>query len=467
MGPCNHSGRSKVLAFQREQCLFFLCYDGDMSPLKSTLKKIIPRSVFDLYYRTIAWLAAVRYRRPSHQLIVIGITGTKGKSTTANMLWHILTQAGHTVGITGTVNYRIGEYEELTTNKMTMAGRFGLQRWLRRMVDAGCDIAIVETTSEGIKQFRHTQIWYDVVGLTNLTPEHIESHGGFENYKQAKLELFRHLARSAPKQLTGKIIPQVSVVTMGEHAPDFLAIGDFEKLTIGQTNDCTIQIGDIRETLQDTDFLINNTRTHIPLLGGWNAWNAALAVGIAQAVGVETLHATSLLQTVPHVPGRMEFIDAGQPFTVIVDYAYEPVSLELLYRFCRTHASATARLITLISSTGGGRDVARRPKNGALAARLCDLVIVTDEDPYDDDPQQIIDQVAAGAIAAGAVEGQNLWKILDRRSAIRQACRLAQPGDVVLLTAKGAEQRMCVAGGKKIAWDDREVVRQVLSPPTP
>lgn len=416
-----------------------------------------------MYHRVLAWVAAVVYRYPSRDLIVVGITGTKGKSTTGNILWRLLTDAGHTVGLTGTINIRIGEQDQLVTTKMTMVGRFQMQKLLRQMVRAGCDVAIVETTSEGVKQWRHAGIQYDVGVFMNLTPEHLESHGGFDNYKQAKMKLFEHIAAGPPKVVGGKKVVRASVVNMNcEHGKDFLKIGDFRKLQVGGKQEFDITITDVSSSVNGTQFKLNGQEAQVPLLGEWNAMNAAMAIGAGQALGVPLSKLVESLQNVEQVPGRMEFVDAGQPFTVIVDYAYEPVSLELLYRFCRGLLEPDKKMITLISSTGGGRDVARRPKNGAVAAQFCDYVIVTNEDPYDDDPQEIIDQVFAGAVEESAVEGQDLWRVLDRREAIIRACELAQPGDMVILTAKGAEQKMCVAGGKKIDWDDRQVVREVL-----
>lgn len=450
-----------------------------MNTLKQMLKQILPASWFSLYHRVLSMLAPWIFGHPSKKLMVIGVTGTKGKSTTGNMLWKILTDAGHTVGLSGTLNFRIGNWSELSTYKMTMSGRFQLQRWMHRMLRAGCDVAIIETTSEGIKQWRHLGIHYDICVLTNLTVEHLEAHGGFENYKQAKLDLFRHLARLPVKHIHGKTIPKVSVVNVDSSAvaEEFLSVGSHTKVRVRTRGDATgNDAGGAGVTLTNAQEGLDGTRYRIlaegrgidgtlPLLGGWNAANAAMAVGVATALGVSPEQAVTALQTMEQLPGRMELINEGQPFRVVVDYAYEPLSLELLYRFWREKLPKQQRMITLISSTGGGRDVARRPKNGAVAATYCDFVIVTDEDPYDDDPMQIIDQVAAGALQNATYakkEGENLWRILDRREAIVHACALAQAGDVVFLTAKGAEQRMCHSGGRKIPWDDRAVVREVL-----
>ncbi len=396
-------------------------------------------------------------------MTIVGITGTKGKSTTANMMWELLTDAGHVVGLTGTINIRIGKaVDQLVTSKMTMVGRFQLQKLLRQMVIAGCDIAIVETTSEGIKQWRHLGIEYDVCAFTNLMPEHLDSHGGFEQYKDAKLELFRHLSRLPVKRIGGKEVVRASVVNMdSEHGADFLDVGDYKKVTVGSAGGEDVSYSDVKEAIDGTDFVVNGTSVRLPVLGAWNASNAALGFGVGHVLGMTEQEMTDSIVDMDSVPGRMEFVDEGQDFAVIVDYAYEPNSLRLLYEFTRKLIGPENKIITLVSSTGGGRDVWRRPENGKTAAELCDFVIATDEDPYDDDPQQIIDEVFAGVLEGGKVKDENCWNILSRTEAIEKAVSLAKPGDVVITTAKGAEQKMVTAEGK-IDWDDREVVREAI-----
>ncbi|MCW1929896.1 MAG: UDP-N-acetylmuramyl-tripeptide synthetase [Candidatus Kerfeldbacteria bacterium] len=430
--------------------------------LKELVKKLIPRSSLLAYHRAVAWLAATLYGNPSRKMIVVGVTGTKGKSTTSNVIWHVLTQAGFKVGLTGTVNYRIADKNCISPYKMTMVGRFKLQKMLRDMVRAGCTIAVVETTSEGIMQHRHRYIAYDVCVLTNLSPEHLEAHGGFENYKQAKLELFRHLERLPRKTLRGKVAPRASVINLdNEFSADFMAVGTYPHITIGTNVHSDICFQRVVESLHGIDFVINDVSVHMPLLGKWNAYNGAVAVGVARALELNEFVAITALSTAPYIPGRMEFINEGQNFSVIVDYAYEPVSLELLYQFGRKFVPQGKKLITLISSTGGGRDTRRRPLNGKLAAQYCDEVIVTNEDPYEEDPEAIMNAVFEGVKEGGKGIDNHAYYIVDRREAISKAFELAREGDIVFLTAKGAEQKMCVAGGS-IPWDDRAVAREVL-----
>lgn len=431
--------------------------------IKETIKRILPDTVISYYHMVLSLLSAVIFGDPSRKLIVIGVTGTKGKSSLGNMLWQLLTDAGYTVGLTGTVNYRIGAENILSADKMTMPGRTKLQSLMRRMVTNGCTVAIIETTSEGIKQWRHLGIKYDIGVFTNLSEEHIEAHGSFEAYKQAKLTLFRHIELQDPKMLGDAEVKKGSVINMDDpHGKEFLEEGTYEKVRVGSREEDDLRISDIEELISGTNFKLNGNDVTIPLLGAWNASNCALAFGVGTLFGLDIPAMAESARRFEQFPGRMEFINEGQPFYVIVDYAHEPKSLGLLYEFCQKLVEENKRVITLISSTGGGRDVARRAKNGRVAGEMCDYVIVTNEDPYDDDPQEIIDDVAEGVKEAGKVEGQNFWRILVREEAIRKAFELAQPGDVVLLTAKGAEQTMVLANGKTIEWDDRKEARNLL-----
>lgn len=436
-----------------------------MAAIKNIAKRILPAAALSAYHKQLAQFAAWRHHYPSKQLIVIGVTGTKGKSTTANLIWHILTAAGYTVGMATTANFRIGEKHWLNASKMTMLGRTQLQDLLAQMVQAQCQYAIVETSSEGIKQWRYLGIHYDIVVWTNLFPEHLDAHGGFENYKAAKLCLLDHLAQSPVKKINGRSISKAVVLNgdseffseFAEHAAAPVIIV-WSHVNNPQAN---VQIRNIVERPDGLDFQMAGYSFSSQLLGKWSIENIASAIGVGLTQGLSYPALAQAVSTFAGVPGRMERIEAGQNFTVLVDYAYEPVSLGLLYVFWR-RLKPNNKLITLISSTGGGRDVVRRFGNGKVAGEQCDYVIVTDEDPYDDDPQTIIDQVAEGVAATGKQENMNYWKILDRRQAIITAFRLAQPGDVVFLTCKGADQKICRAKGKKEPWDDRVVAREEL-----
>ena len=444
--------------------------------IKSLIRKWIPGFVLRAYHYTLARLAAVVYRHPSDALIVIGVTGTNGKSTTVNFVGRMLEEAGETVGWTTTANFKIADKEWQNDKKMTMLGRFQTQKMLREMVDAGCRYAVVETSSQGIAQYRHIGINYDIAVFTNLTPEHIEAHGSFENYKKAKGKLFSHTANGAPKQFNGVEVPKTSVVNIDDkHAPYFLSFPVEQKIGYG------IQMDERQEPLpprvlreqfnpivaknidfqaKGTKFGVDGVRMDLGQPGYFNAYNALAAIGVMRALRFSWNEIRDAVSGITTVPGRLEAIKAGQPFDVIVDYAHEPAAINALYDAIALLPHK--RTIHVLGSAGGGRDVARRPKLGALAANKADVVIVTDEDPYDEDPRKIIDQVAEGAIEAGKKDNVDVFRIEDRQEAIGQAIATADDDDLVLITGKGCEPVMAVEDGKKIPWDDRKAARKAI-----
>ncbi|HCC21951.1 TPA: hypothetical protein DEP86_00950 [Candidatus Uhrbacteria bacterium] len=440
--------------------------------MKSLLKKLLPASFLRTYHRLISWLAAVYFGHPSEQMIIIGITGTNGKSTVTNMVAWLFEQSGRKVGLTTTANFKVADREWLNDTKMTMLGRFSLQSLLHQMVVAGCSLAAVETSSEGIRQYRHSSINYDTAVFTNLTPEHIESHGGFDNYRRAKGQLFAKLSHDRRKSLEGQIISKTSVINLGDkHADYFLGFAADRKIGffVPQIIDdhpldypgvAVVCVEDLLVGANESTFRINGVPFVLAMPGRFNVENAVAAICVGLAHGLDLTAMSELLRVMPTIPGRIERIDEGQPFGVIVDYAPEPESFRKLYEV--VDLLPKRRVIHVLGSTGGGRDVSRRPVLGRLAAQKAQIVIVTNEDPYDDDPPTIIRDVAAGAREVGKRDGVDLFEILDRREAISKAVSLAEEGDLVLVTGKGCEQAMVVAGGRKIPWDDRDELRRAI-----
>ncbi|OGY85254.1 MAG: hypothetical protein A3F54_00095 [Candidatus Kerfeldbacteria bacterium RIFCSPHIGHO2_12_FULL_48_17] len=429
--------------------------------IKSWLRKIIPGFVLRWYHLLLAGLAVFVYRFPTRRLIVIGITGTKGKSTTAYVLAKMLEAMGERVGLSGTILFKVAEKEWMNDLKMTMPGRFKLQRLFRQMVRAKCKYAVIEMTSEGVLQHRQRGVDVDVMVFTNLSPEHVERHGGFANYKAAKLALFERVAGTYRKPGVAKSF----VVNIDdEHAGDFMAKRADHIYTVSTRRASADVYGtDIRSAITGSDWRVHGKPFHIGMLGEVNVLNMLMVLGVGRALGFSLEKMERALTKVPAVPGRMERIDEGQNFMVIVDYAYEPRSVEFLYQALhRLKHRSTSRIITVTGSAGGGRDVSRRPVLGRLAAQYCDIVFVTNEDPYDEDPQSIIDQVAAGAVAEGKVPGRDVFVERVRREAIRQALAMARKYDIVVLTAKGSEVTMGGPGGTYIPWNEREVARELL-----
>ncbi|MFA6534436.1 MAG: UDP-N-acetylmuramoyl-L-alanyl-D-glutamate--2,6-diaminopimelate ligase [Patescibacteria group bacterium] len=437
--------------------------------LKRLLKKILPKPLLSTYHFTLALLAALFYRFPSRRMIVIGVTGTTGKTTTSYLIAQLLELAGFKTGLSSTAIFKVGEKEWLNDKKMTMLGRLQTQKLLRQMVRAGCAYAVIETSSEGILQHRQVGIHYDSLVFTNLSPEHLEAHGGFDNYKKTKLKLFKNLARAKNKVIGGRKIPRTIIANLdSEHAADFLNFKVDQKITYSLNAKLTgvepqpLLAAEVQSSAAGLNFKINGRNFHSPLLGDFNAYNnlAAVAVLCSQNISLEA--AAKLLPETKPCPGRMEIIQAGQPFTVVVDYAFEPKAMANLYQTILKLKPANGKIIHVLGGTGGGRDKARRPVIGGIAGQNADLVIVTNEDPYDEDPAEIINQVAQGVRQKGKVENQTFWKISDRREAIHKALSLAKANDLVLITGKGSEQAIAVKNGKLLPWDDRVVVKEEI-----
>lgn len=421
--------------------------------IKSFLKKLLPSFLLNLYHFSLAFLGALLYGRPSKKIKVIGVTGTNGKTTTTEMITQILEEAGFKVALINSIRFQIGEEKKENKLRMTMPGRFFIQRFLKRALNVKCQYAIIEVTSEGILQYRHKFIDFDIALFTNLSPEHIERHGSFEKYKECKGELF-------------KSCKKIHIINLDdEHKDYFLRFPAKEKycytiknqesgIKNRELNENTEIIKAERiETREDYfSFVIRNSLFKIHLIGQFNIYNAlaAICVGLSQGIKLETCKLA--LEKFGGVPGRMEEV-ISQPFKVIVDYAFTPNALEKVYQEIYSKLKTqNAELICVLGACGGGRDKWKRPILGKIAKRYCQEIIVTNEDPYDEEPMEIIKQVAEGA-------GERAKKILDRREAIKEALKLARDGDIVIITGKGSEPSIVVKD-KEIPWDDRKVVRE-------
>jgi len=404
----------------------------------------------------LAQLASWWYGHPGRELIVIGVTGTNGKTTTSYLIAKALEASGFATGCTTTAIMKVGAREWVNKTKMTMPGRFFIQRTLREMVKAGCRYAVIETSSQGLIQFRQVGVPYDIAVFTNLTPEHLEAHGGFENYKFAKALLFDAVASAEEKRLAGEVVPKGFVVNRESEYSSFYTGRASHIPVVWYGLDAAQAEVAPREVVYEghaTKFSIGEYPVTLNLPGKHNLENALATLAVCRMLGVDMRAATEALSAVPGVPGRLERVRGGQPWTVIIDYAYEPEALARSVEALQ-HVPHR-RLIHVLGSCGGGRDVSRRPLLGAFAATHADIAIVTNEDPYDDDPQDIIDQIVAGAVAGGKRVGENLFAVLDREEAIAMAMRMAEPDDLVLLTGKGCEPWICVAHGEKLPWDER------------
>ncbi|MDP2640996.1 MAG: UDP-N-acetylmuramoyl-L-alanyl-D-glutamate--2,6-diaminopimelate ligase [Candidatus Yanofskybacteria bacterium] len=420
------------------------------------IKKLIPPFLLSSYHFALAYLGAAFFGFPAKKLTVIGVTGTDGKSTTVEMLTRILAESGAKAASTSSVWFQIGEKKWKNTTKMGMPGRFFLQRFLKQAVRQGCAYAVLEVSSEGILQNRHRAIPFHGAVFTNLSPEHIERHGSFEKYRAAKLKLF-----SAAKSLH-------VINADDENAEYFLRIPaketclysarKAERLVpdkdVSLSGTRKLAAENIQETKEGTRFRVQDTDIQLKLLGSYNAANALAAIGAATSLGFSVALCKQALEKMEPVPGRMNVI-ATDPFTVLVDYAVTPKALNNLYETLQ-RIFRPRRMICVLGACGGGRDAWKRPILGKIAGEHCAEVIVTNEDPYDEDPESIMRQVAQGA-------GGKARCILDRREALKTALSQARPGDVVVATGKGSEDAIALAGGEKMPWNETEVLKEELS----
>jgi len=420
--------------------------------IKNLFKKFTPFFLLNGYHFTLAFLGALIYGFPSKKLKVIGVTGTKGKSTTIELARLILENAGYKVASASSIKFKIDKEEELNRLKMTMPGRFKLQKFLRKAIKAGCAYAILEVTSEGILQHRQKFIDFEVVVFTNLSLEHIERHGSFEKYREAKGKLFKECKK-------------IHILNLDdENAEYFLKFSNDQKFGFGidckltDENRKLIKANNIKLFENKISFEINNIEFNIDLPGKFNIYNSLAAITIARSQGISLEICKKALEEIKGIPGRMEIV-VKKPFKVIIDYAHTPDSLEKVYQTILKHKFLHTKLICVLGSCGGGRDKWKRPKMGEIATKYCDEIILTNEDPYDEDPSQILSEIKSGI---PNTKHNILNIILDRRDAIKKALETAKQGDTVIITGKGSEPWMCVANNKKIPWSDKEIVEQEI-----
>lgn len=410
-----------------------------MPGIKNILKSLLPAPLISLYHLGLAYLSARAYRFPSRSLTVIAVTGTKGKSSTTEMLNAIFETAGRKTALLNSIRIKVGTETEPNLMRMSTPGRFFIQRFLRRAVRSGCTVAILEMTSEGARQHRHRAVELDALVFTNLAPEHIESHGSYEAYADAKFSIGTQLARSSKR-------PRYIVANEDDaQGARYLALPVEHRLPFSLSAN-----PDSSSDEQGGFFTYEGTRVTVKLPGDFSLENALAATTLARAMHVPLTDIKTAFESLTRIPGRAERIEAGQNFTVVVDYAHTPDSLEALYT-----AYGTKRKICVMGATGGGRDAWKRPVMGALADRYCEHVILTDEDPYDEQPETIVKALTTDMKRVPEI-------LMDRRAAIRRGIELAREGDALLITGKGTDPCICGPHGTKTPWSDAEVAREEL-----
>jgi len=435
--------------------------------------------------QALTYLAAAFYDWPGRKLTVIGVTGTDGKTTTCNLIYHILVAAGLKAGMISTVNAVIGSQVLDTGFHVTTPDAHDVQRYLAKMVDAGLTHAVLETTSHGWAQHRVDACEFDIGVVTNITHEHFDEHGSYENYRAAKARLFSSLERTGPKTQGN---PRLAILNYDDQSFDFLnELVKTDKVTYGLEPGADVSALNIVYSPGGMEFVAKHSKLRVSikvcLVGRYNVSNCLAALcATVFGLGIDPDVAAQGIANLPGIPGRMEVIDMGQDFTAIVDFAHTPNALKVTLETAREmlaispltlgerpgvalslskRARGEPRVIAVFGSAGL-RDKEKRRMMAEISAELADLTVLTAEDPRTESLDGILGEMAAGARSMGGREGETFWRIPDRGDAIKFSLRLAHFGDIVISCGKGHEQSMCF-GAKEHPWDDRIAMRAALA----
>lgn len=435
-------------------------------------QKINPQNPLLLWYHhAMAFFAAAIYGFPAKNMSVIAVTGTSGKSTTVSLIasifetWQQHNQAVLSgVGVLSSMLVKTGKRTFENDTKMTSFSRFRLNQFLREMKQSGLKTVVMEVTSHALSQHRLSGIPINAAVLTNVSGDHIEYHGGFEAYLEAKAKLFKLLYETRPHRSLRVLPKDDPNISYFEKLPAQTKISfGLSSENLENLPENSIFASDIKYFPDSTNFILHygskQAAITFKLPGKTNVLNALAAASVAYGFHVPLEVVKRGLEKISSMPGRYESVRCSddQNFSIIVDYAHTPKALEELCSFYRPLAAA--KLIIVFGATGGGRDKSKRPIMGEVVSKYCDIVIVTDDDPYEEDRWEIIEQVASGV--KNKREGKNFFKILGRREAIQKALSLSEKGDILLIAGKGCE-KIWIVGKEKITWDDREVVCEAL-----
>lgn len=427
--------------------------------MKALLKRLIPHRVFQLIeptgHQLEAMLAAARYGFPAHSLKVVGVTGTDGKTTTSTIIASILRAAGYKTALLTTVSFDVGQGEVTNETRMTTLSARQLNQLLRQAVDNGVEWVVLETTSHALAQRRVWGVPYHIAILTNITHEHLDYHGTMERYVAAKRRLFELANKNSGGTRTG-VLPADS-----QYTPDF-SKAVAKTISYGKGGD--VAAANIELSHAGGKFTLvtgsHQEKINLNLVGSFNVDNALAASATAIGLGIDPATIKAGIEAVKSVAGRMEAVETGTDFGIVIDFAHTPEAFEkVLGELSRI---ATGKLIAVFGCPGE-RDPGKRPMQGAVAGRLCGRVILTEDDPRSEQNEDIMEQIAAGIREAGGMEEEFYEKIADRQAAVDKAVAMAQPGDIVVLLSKGDEKSIVLADGVKKPWDEYEAAKEALA----
>ena len=415
--------------------------------------------------RALAYLSAAYAGFPSRRLVMIGVTGTDGKTTTTSLIYSILKAAGLRAGMISTINAVLGDEERPTGLHVTTPTAPEVQGYLRRMVEAGLTHCVLEATSHGLAQHRVAACDFDVAVVTNIQHEHLDFHGSWEAYRDAKARLFRDLITGARKPG----VPKLAIINLDDErsAEYLLAIPADRHIryAIGAGSGADVCAAEVRYQPDATRLTLalpggESIPIESALVGQFNVSNILAAAAVGHGLGLPPEAIRAGVEAVRSIPGRMERIDEGQDFLAVVDFAHTPNALRRALETARLMIPPGGRVIVVFGSAGL-RDPDKRAMMGRIAGELADLTVITAEDPRTESLEEIMAASAAACAEAGGIEGETFWRIADRGEAIYHAVQLARPGDIVISCGKGHEQSMCF-GTTEYPWDDREAMRAAL-----
>lgn len=420
------------------------------------MKKLIPQKIKNIYHLLQAVLANIRFGFPSRKLKVIGVTGTDGKTTTTQMITKILEEAGKKVALASTINFKIGQKEWTNLSHFTTLSAFAVQKFIKQAVEKDCEYLVLETSSHSLDQYRVWGIDYKTAVITNITREHLDYHKTMESYRQAKKKLFNNA--------------EVAVVNLDMENPEKFLECNAKKI-LGyslkknqnkfqnlDTKPETIVAENIDLEIDKSMFAVGNQKFTLNIPGDFNIENALAAISVGVSENIDLEICSRGISKISNIPGRMEYISNERGLNILVDFALTPDALKKLYSLLAKIKKPEAKIIAVFGACGE-RDRGKRPIIGEIVSQYADLVIVTNDEPYHEDPMQIIQEIVGGI--KNKKEGENFFIIPDRREAIKKALHLSVSGDVLAITGMGAEESMIV-GDKKIPWNDKKVILEEL-----
>ncbi|MGH7196958.1 MAG: UDP-N-acetylmuramoyl-L-alanyl-D-glutamate--2,6-diaminopimelate ligase [Candidatus Saccharimonadales bacterium] len=423
--------------------------------VKTIVKKMLPSGlryrVANFYHLLVAIVANIRYGFPARGAQVIMVTGTNGKTTTAALITRMLQHAGHKVGALTTAFYAFGDHLEPNTSNRTVDDIFRVQALLARMKKAGCEYLVIEVTSQALVQHRLWGVPVDVAVMTNLSQDHLDYHKTMDAYAAAKGKLF---ARR----------PRFTILNRDDTWFDYFAAFPVSNrmLSYGTSPEAECRIDDVHLHKNGSDVKLkvddeSDVEFTTKLPGKFNVYNAAAAIAVGYVLQLDLSLVAKGVEALEHVPGRLERVNAGQTFDVIVDYAHTPDALQNLLE---TLKHLTEDQLILVFGATGDRDKTKRPEMGEIAVKFADHIVLTDEEPYDEDPDAIRADIRKGIEKAGGAD--KTTEIADRREAVAKALKMARKGDTVAITGMGHEQ-FRVIKGERLPWNDTQVVQELLT----